>query len=690
MNKKKHKYNNKNREKMKKTLLFLLSFAMMAGAMAQTQKGFVRTIGRSNDGKKVTGVKRVEGVAIKTEDGKGTMSDKKGNFELRPEKITFVLSQVRLDGYIAIKPEGLPKTYTCSKNELEIVVMNLNEQAEVQRIAESKIRHQLSKQYKDSIQELENLKTRMKITQEEWRTRMQEVYDRQLNDEKLIKEMAERYSRIDFYALDKENRLISQYIIDGKLDEARRLIERKGDINKRIDENRQHREVNIQGKKNLEQSEAFELQEREDIAFDCFNLAETFKLTHQLDSALYYLSKRLEIDSNNYTWLSDIAEFYFQYIGNYDTALQYYENARNIQESVLGENHPDLATMYGNIGTIYSVKGDYDTALLYYTKASKIQECVLGRTHPDLATMYGNIGVTYSFKGDYDTALLYYKKAKAIQESINHPALANLYSNIGVIYADKGDYDTALFYLGKSRKIFELSITPDLATVYNNIGVIYKEKGSYDSALQYYDEAKKIDESILDENHPNLAITYNNIGGVYDSKGDYDNALQYYHKARKIQESVLGEKHIDLATTYSNIGVAYDNKGDYDTALQYLDKARRIHERASGDVHPDLAIMYSNIGGVYGNKGDYDSALQYYDKAMKIQERVLGENHPDLATTYNNIGVAYNNKGDYIEALKYLNMALRIYESKFGAEDKRTLKAKESIEAVKQKMQEQK
>ena len=399
---------------MKKTLLFLLSLAIMAGAMAQTQKGFVRTIGRSNDGKKVTGVKRVEGVAIKTEDGKGTMSDKKGNFELRPEKITFVLSQVRLDGYIAIKPEGLPKTYTCSKNELEIVVMNLNEQAEVQRVAESKIRHQLSKQYKDSIQELENLKTRMKITQEEWRRRMQEVYDRQLNDEKLIKEMAERYSRIDFYALDKENRLISQYIIDGKLDEARRLIERKGDIDKRIDENRQHREANIQGKKNLEQSEAFELQEREDIALDCFNLAETFKLTHQLDSALYYLSKRLEIDSNNAGWLYDIASFYDEYIGDYNQAVRYYDKARKVGEFVFGKNHLNLTTIYNNIGNVYNSKGDYDIALQYLDKARKIRESVLDENHPDLAMIYSNIGSVYDSKGDYDIALQYLDKARKI------------------------------------------------------------------------------------------------------------------------------------------------------------------------------------------------------------------------------------------------------------------------------------
>ena len=639
---------------MKKTLLFLLSLAIMAGAMAQTQKGFVRTIGRSNDGKKVTGVKRVEGVAIKTEDGKGTMSDKKGNFELRPEKITFVLSQVRLDGYIAIKPEGLPKTYTCSKNELEIVVMNLNEQAEVQRVAESKIRHQLSKQYKDSIQELENLKTRMKITQEEWRRRMQEVYDRQLNDEKLIKEMAERYSRIDFYALDKENRLISQYIIDGKLDEARRLIECKGDINKRIDENRQHREVNIQGKKNLEQSEAFELQEREDIALDCFNLAETFKLTHQLDSALYYLSKRLEIDSNNAGWLSDIADFYRVYIGDYNLALSYLYKVRKIQERVLDENHPALATTYNNIGLICDLRGDYDTALEYYDKVRKVEERVLGENHPALATTYNNIGMVYFNRGDYDTALEYYDKARKIQERVlgeNHPALA---------------------------------------TTYNNIGFVYDKKGDYDTALQYYDKTRKIEERVLGNKHPALATTYSNIGVVYDNKGDYTTALEYYDKAMKIRESVLGENHPELATTYNNIGFVYANRGDYDTALEYYDKARKIRERVLGENHPDLATTYINIGSVYDDKGNYDAALLYYNKCREILERTLSKNYRMLGGIYSNMGIVYYKKYDYNKALECFGKALRIYESKFGAEDKRTLKAKERIEAVKQKMKEQK
>ena len=52
--------------------------------------------------------------------------------------------------------------------------------------------------------------------------------------------------------------------------------------------------------------------------------------------------------------------------GDYDKALEYYLKAARIYESVLGENHPDTAASYNNIGNVYSDKGDYDKALEYF------------------------------------------------------------------------------------------------------------------------------------------------------------------------------------------------------------------------------------------------------------------------------------------------------------------------------------
>lgn len=45
---------------------------------------------------------------------------------------------------------------------------------------------------------------------------------------------------------------------------------------------------------------------------------------------------------------------------------------------------------------IYSSMGDYLTALSYYQKILDIKEKILPSTHPSLATTYNNIGGVYT------------------------------------------------------------------------------------------------------------------------------------------------------------------------------------------------------------------------------------------------------------------------------------------------------
>lgn len=56
-----------------------------------------------------------------------------------------------------------------------------------------------------------------------------------------------------------------------------------------------------------------------------------------------------------------------------------------------GEDHPDVATTYNNLGNVYQSQGDYAKALEYHEKALRIRLKVLGdgrgtaRAHPGLA-----------------------------------------------------------------------------------------------------------------------------------------------------------------------------------------------------------------------------------------------------------------------------------------------------------------
>ena len=646
---------------MKKTLLFLLSLAIMAGAMAQTQKGFVRTIGRLGDETGVKDVRRVDSVMIKLCNGKGTMTNRNGNFEFEVGKGKFCLKEVFKKNYKLRVPQNLSTEYYRSPNDFEIVVEDTRE---TYKIKESEIQRRTRKLYA----ELSDLREKYyksyeenKITQEEYDKLKKELNDREELEKKNIETLAEWYATTDFAAMDSLQLRISRLISEGKTKEALDLIRSQGDITasiRKIKEDKERLKLSKEETaKRMENERIVEdgiEKQKEKIASLCYSAYLAFLEEHQLDSALYCLNQRLELDSTNTKWLRDIAKFYYDYIGDYNSALLYYDKVMKIQKLVLGENHPDLATSYNNIGIVYADRSDYNTALKYYDKARKIYEQVLGENHLFFAQIYHNIGRIYEDKSDYDIALQYYDKAMNIQKRVfdeNHPVLTISYNSIGCAYLRKGDYDTALLYLDKAMKIRNL---------------------------------------VLGDNHPDLATSYNNIGSVYAKKGDYTIALEYYDKAMKIRERVLGENHPALATTYSNIGGVYDKKGDYTIALEYYDKAMKIRERVLGENHPSLATSYNNIGSVYAKKGDYTIALEYYDKAMKIRERVLGENHPSLATTYNNIGSVYAKKGDYAIALEYYNKSMKICELVFDEENPFRKTVKERIEIVKQKMQEQK
>ena len=324
-------------------------------------------------------------------------------------------------------------------------------------------------------------------------------------------------------------------------------------------------------------------------------------------------------------YVSDIASL-LDDLAYYPESLYYYMKVLAIQEKVLPENHPDIATSYNNVGCAYDDLGEHKKALDYYSKALAIQEKVLPENHPDIATSYNNVGSAYSELGDRKKALEYLLKALAIREKVlpeNHP---------------------------------------DIATSYNNVGYAYGDLGEHKKALEYYLQALAIREKVLPENHPDIATSYNSLGYAYNELRDHKKALDYFSKALAIQEKVLPENHPDIAASYNNVGCAYDDLGEHKKALDYYSKALAIQEKVLPENHPDIATSYNNIGGVYGDLGDHKKELDYYLKALAIQEKVLPENHPDIAISYNNIGAAYMDLKEYKKALQYMLLATPIFE----------------------------
>ena len=622
---------------MKRHLLFFFFISLSFVALAQTQQGYVKTKGRMVNGKLVPG-QGLKGTVISVQGRSAVLVNQaNGSFSFPVTSDQFRLDSVKKKGYQLVDMEACPRTYKYSSNPLYIVMEPPEQQLQDQLTAERKIRRNVQKQLQEKEEEIEDLKANQQITDDEYRQALQKLYQEQENNEQLIKDMAKRYSELDYDQLDEFYRQVSYCIENGELVKADSLLKTRGDITAQVADIKQRGQALQDERSQLEKAEAVQQADIEEAARRCYSYFETFKAQHLNDTAAYFIELRASLDTTNVDWQLDAGSFILDYIADYDKALGYFYLGLRHSQQQYGEKNGKTATFYNNIGVVYCWMGDYGKAMEYQNKALAIWESLFGMNSSDVATAYNNIGNLHIRQSNFEMASECLNKALNIRETIfeeSHPDLAISYQNIGYLHDVLGDYNKALEFYGKALLINETAYGkeyPGLSNNYNNIGVaLYLQKGVCDTVLECLNKALSIQAASYGENHPDVATSYNNLGYMYAKKGDYKTALEYFNKSLDIRKQMFGENHTVVAGCYNNIGMVYSYQGDQDKAIEYYNKDLSICKAAFGENHSEVAVSYNSIGLAYYRKGDYPKALEFYNKALSIRVSAFGENHPDL------------------------------------------------------------
>lgn len=660
-----------------RSLLVLFIFIVFS-ISAQTQQGYVKTRGRLVNGNVVAG-QRLSGATVQVKGRNAVVTNANGAFSFPVPSNRFVVQSVKKKGYELVDPEAIARQYAYSSNPLVFVLETPDQLMEDKLANERRIRRTLDRQLHAKEDEIEALREQNKITQEEYRKALQELYAQKESNEKLIRDMVERYSQIDYDQLDEFNQRISDCILNGRLTEADSLLRSKGDMKSRIAAIHQEEEIEAaeaaelaQRQENLEKSKAGTRASKEETAKDCYSFYERFLMEHQNDSAAYYLELRASLDTTNVEWQMDAGLFIEEYLAKYDLAMEYYQNGLNQSLMQYGNQSEWVARFFNDMGSVYIDQGNSVKALDCYLKAKGIREYIFGTEHQSTASIYHNIGYVYAHQGNDSLALEYHKQALYIQKQtlgeVNH-SVATSYNSIGTIYMRNGDYTNALHYLLNALAIYEEVLGKehqDVAATNSNIAYAYCYIGNHHNALEHAQRALQIQEDIFGKLHPSIALTYNCLGFIYDKQRDYQNALECYQKALKIRELFFDTNHPDIATSYNNIGGIYYRQKDFDLALEYFQKAITINEQHPELLTASMAMPYNNVGNIYYQKGYYDTAMVYYQKALEIREHVLAKDSPDIADSYISIGNVYHKTGNGIMALDFHQKALVIRINSFG------------------------
>ncbi|MCI5227219.1 MAG: tetratricopeptide repeat protein [Candidatus Electrothrix sp. AX2] len=326
-------------------------------------------------------------------------------------------------------------------------------------------------------------------------------------------------------------------------------------------------------------------------------------------------------------------------LGQYQDALQKYEEALKLNLQVYPPDHPNIAASLNSIGSTLGELGRHEEALKKQEAALEMMQKVLPKDHPNIATSLNNIGLILEKLGRHEEALKKEEAALEIRQKVlppDHPDIAISLNNIGSTLGELGRHEEALkkqeAALEIRRKVLPKD-HPNIASSLNNIGSTLGELGRQEEALKKKEAALEIRQKVLPKDHPDIASSLNNIGSTLADLGRHEEALKKQEAALEMRQRILPEEHPDIALSLNNIGSTLRDLGRHEEALKKAEAALEILQKVLPQDHPDIALSLNNIGYTLGELGRHEEALKKQEAALEMQERLLPADHPHIETT---------------------------------------------------------
>jgi tetratricopeptide (TPR) repeat protein len=277
---------------------------------------------------------------------------------------------------------------------------------------------------------------------------------------------------------------------------------------------------------------------------------------------------------------------------SYDDAIKNHLESIKIKEKMKDER--GLATSYNNIANVYTHTGQYEEALNYYQQTRRIHERLRPQNKTSLALAYDNLASGFLAIKKYDSVEIFFNKAiNLFTETGERPGLAITYHNLGGYFLDVKQYKKSLTYLEKALNIREGSLLiNDEASTKNLIGVVLGKLNRHKEAEQFLLSAmtlaKNRSTALQKEIYQSLATHYNTIG-------NFEKASEYQSKYFIAKDSLLSSSEaMNMVKERSNYELAKK-----EIALQLSAKEKQLDQlkiKNNNKIENNAAMSFGGDG----------------------------------------------------------------------------------------------
>jgi len=241
---------------------------------------------------------------------------------------------------------------------------------------------------------------------------------------------------------------------------------------------------------------------------------------------------------------------------NYKEALPWLEAFVRLTRQH-GDSEPlALALAQRELAYTYVLSGQYQKAGPLYKEAMTALARKLGQDHPEMAISWQQIGELQETLGEYDKAVGLYKKALEILEKKRgpeHPVLAGILAKLAALCMELEMEPQAVPLYERLVRIREKALRPthpQLAISLNSLAESYRLQGRYADAETCYRRILAINEATHGPDHPSVAAVLQELAKLATSQRKPEEAKQYQDRAAAIfQKSVEASERKSEALT---------------------------------------------------------------------------------------------------------------------------------------------
>lgn len=230
---------------------------------------------------------------------------------------------------------------------------------------------------------------------------------------------------------------------------------------------------------------------------------------------------------------------------NYKEALPWLESFVRISRTAQTPEPLALALAQRELAYTYVLSGQYQKAGPLYKESMTVLAQRLGQDHPEMATSWRQIGELQETMGEYDKAVSLYQKALHILEKkrgADHPALAGILDKLAALCMELEMEKQAVPLYERLVRIREKALRPthpQLALSLNNLAESYRLQGQYAEAEGCYRKSLAINEALHGSDHPSVAAILQELAKLCVNQRKPEEAKRYQERAAAIfQQSV--------------------------------------------------------------------------------------------------------------------------------------------------------